>query len=67
MPKLQRKQHIDRKTNLPVINHQTSLHEDFYFFPFYPCMGFTDREDKLSVAGTLYQSVLNGTNPVVMK
>lgn len=67
MPRLQDKQSIDQLTKLPNINHRTSPHQDFFFFPFYPCTGFTNREDKLSVAGVLYQSILNGTDAAVIK
>ena len=41
--------------------------KSFYFFPFYPALGFQNRGGKQFISEKLYNSIINGENPVILK
>ena len=40
---------------------------DIFIFPFYPALGFSDRGAKLEMGEKLYNSVINGNKPIILK
>ena len=49
------------------IHFATDTLKDFYFFPFYPAAGFTNRGEKSTIGERIYNSIINGESPVILK
>ena len=49
------------------IHFATDTLKDFYFFPFYPAAGFTNRGEKSTIGERIYNSIINGETPVILK
>ena len=41
--------------------------KDYYFFPLYPSLGFSNRGNKTLISEKVYNSIINGENPIILK
>ncbi len=54
--------------NRQVLPNRALKEQDFHFFPMYPSLGFSDRtEDKLRVSEQLYNSIISGRFPTILR